>query len=68
MAITLKAMRVNRGLSQKEAAKMIGVAPSTLSFWENGKSSPSMKHFKSVCLAYRCRAEDIFLPGDLTKS
>lgn len=37
MAITLKAARVNKKLSQKKAAKLIGVSVSMLSKWETGK-------------------------------
>lgn len=67
VSITLKAMRYNRGMNQKQAAKAIGVAPSTLSFWETGKSIPSVKHLRKLCEVYRCTAEDIFFPVELTK-
>ena len=43
--ITLKAARVNCGLSQKEAAKKLGIAESTLYKWESGKNKPNtLKH------------------------
>ena len=46
--ITLKAARVNAGLSQQEAAKKLGIDRSTLYLWENGKSSPSVIMFKRI--------------------
>ena len=39
--ITLEAARVNAGLSQKEAAKMLGISNKTLCSWEFGKSYPN---------------------------
>ena len=40
--ITLRAARVNAGLTQSKAAKEIGVTRDTLSNWENGKSYPDI--------------------------
>lgn len=37
---TLKAIRVNSGLSQTEAAKKLGISQQTLSSWENGTTFP----------------------------
>lgn len=42
MALTLKAARVNRGLTQKEAAKMLGIAVDTLINYEAGKTFPDV--------------------------
>ena len=41
MAITLKAARVNVGMTQEEAAKRIGVTANTISRWELGISAPT---------------------------
>lgn len=38
MAITLKAARVNKGLTQREAAKTLGISESTLFGYEKGKT------------------------------
>ncbi|MDB6269052.1 helix-turn-helix transcriptional regulator [Lactobacillus amylovorus] len=46
--ITLKAARVNSGLSQKEAAKQLGVAESTLYKWEAGKNKPNVKYLSRI--------------------
>ena len=42
MAITLKSARVNKGLTQVKAAKLIGITPDTLSNYERGKSYPDV--------------------------
>lgn len=46
--ISLKAARVNAGLTQEEAAKMIGVYSGTVSNWEKGKTFPSPKKFHLI--------------------
>lgn len=40
MKISIRAARVNAGLRLTEAANALGVAVSTLSDYENGKTSP----------------------------
>lgn len=44
-------------LSQKEAAEKIGVAASTVSMWENGKSIPEANRLKKIAQVYRCSIE-----------
>lgn len=63
--ISLKAARVNAGLTQNEAAKKIGVTRDTLRNWETGKSSPSVVVFKTIESVYGMSYDDIsFLPQD----
>lgn len=63
MQLTLKAARVNKGLSQKEAAKMIGVTEDTIGNWERGKSYPNVLLLKSIEEIYQVDYNDlIFLP------
>lgn len=63
MKITLKAARVNAGLTQKEAAAAMGVTKDTISNWERRKSFPSTKIIKRIEDVY-CVPYDsiIFLP------
>ena len=44
--ISLKAARVNAGVSQKEAAILLQISNKTLSSWENGDTFPSAKNPK----------------------
>ena len=65
MAITLKAARVNKGLTQKEAAKLIGISVYSLINYERGKSFPSVPTIKKVEEVYGVAYADIiFLPND----
>lgn len=46
--MTLKAARVNKGLTQKKAAKMLGISEYTLINYEKGKSSPDVHVLKKI--------------------
>ena len=48
MSITLKAARANKGLTQKEAAKALGISEQTIINWEKGRSFPSVKQIKCI--------------------
>lgn len=58
--ITLKAARVNAGLSQEEAAKKIGVAASTLRNWEAGKTFPNQPKIEKMCEVYGISFDVLF--------
>ena len=65
MVVSMKAMRVNRELTQREVAKKLGVARETLQKWEAGKTYPTAPQLVALCNIYGCKMEDIFLPGTL---
>lgn len=52
MQISLKAARVNANLTQKAAAKSIGVDASTLNKWENGRTFPKSFQLEALCSLY----------------
>ena len=63
MAITIKAARVNKGLSQEDAAKALGVSKSTIQSYESGKSFPDIPVIKRMEDLYGIQyANLIFLP------
>lgn len=67
MAFTLKALRINAGLDQREAAKIIGVTPETLSKWERGKTFPSVPQITEIEKLYNVTYADIkFLPENFS--
>lgn len=57
--ITLKALRVNAGYTQIEAAKALGVTPETLSNWERAKSFPTVPQIKEIEKLYSTSYADI---------
>lgn len=59
--ITLKAARVNSGLSQKEAAKKLGVADSTLYKWESGKHKPNLKYLDRIEKVFNISIDNIII-------
>ena len=65
MKLTLKAARVNAGLSQIEAASALGISSGTLYDYEKGKSFPTVPTIKKIEELYGVTFGDlIFLPGD----
>ena len=69
MKITLKAARVNAGLTQEEVAKKVKKSKNTIVSYESGKSSPDMVTGKALAAVYGCSIDDIiFLPNDCALS
>ena len=65
MAITLKSARVNKGLTQVKAARLIGVTVDTLSNYERGKSFPDVPVIKKIEEVYGIPYNElIFLPSN----
>lgn len=61
--ITLKAARVNAGLTQKEAAEKLKISNKTLCAWECGKTMPNVNKIDDICELYGRSYDDIiFLP------
>jgi len=60
LKITPKAARVNAGLSQKQAAEMLGVSRSTLQNHENGRTKPSVPLANRMAQLYKCPFDCIF--------
>jgi len=63
MALTLKAARVNAGLTQAEAAKQIGISTATLFNYENGTSYPDVPVLKRIEQVYGVEYKNIFFLG-----
>lgn len=50
--VRMKLLRVEKGLSQQEAADQIGCTQKTIWLWEAGKASPSERHRKRIAAVY----------------
>lgn len=69
MKITLKAARVNAGLTQDEVAKEVKKSKNTIVNYENGKSVPDIETGKALATLYGCSVDDlIFLPNNCALS
>ena len=65
MAITLRAARVNKDLTQEQAAKLIGITADTLRNYERAKSFPDVPIIKKIEDVYGVEYKDlVFLPSD----
>lgn len=63
MEITLKAARVNKNLTQAQAAKLLGISKDTIWNYENGRSYPDVIALKKIEALYGVSYNDIiFLP------
>ena len=63
--ISIKAARVNKGMSQKVAANRIGVSNKTLGNWENGVTFPPVDKIPLICEVYGVPFNLLnFLPTD----
>lgn len=62
LQITLKAARVNAGLTQEDVAKKLRLNKQTLVNWENGSSEPKLSQARELCDLYGLSIDNIFLP------
>lgn len=59
MRVSMRAARVNAGLTQQQAASALGVGPKTLQYWESGVHSPRADKMPEICRLYGCELGDI---------
>lgn len=59
MKLTLKAARVNKGLTQKDAAKLMGVSRNVISNWERQISFPDVLQVKRIEEVYGLQFQEI---------
>ena len=66
MSITLKAARVNVGLTQEEVAKKLGVSKYTIGNWENAKTFPDARQIRKLESLYGVDCSQIVFLPDIT--
>lgn len=59
MAISLKAARVNAGLTQAAAAQSLGISKNTLANYERYKNMPSVDRAKRISVLYNLPMDEI---------
>lgn len=55
----LKRLRLEKGLTQVQLAKSIGVGQSTLNYWENGKSDITSFYLVKLCTTLKVSADEL---------
>jgi transcriptional regulator with XRE-family HTH domain len=68
LKVQLKALRVNKNMSQDEAAAALKVTTRTIQNWESYKTFPTAQQLLDICSIYDCELGDIFLPSKLAES
>ena len=59
MKYTLKAIRINKGETQEDAAKGIGISVETLANYEKGNTYPDIPILKRIEEHYNVKYDDI---------
>lgn len=59
MKITLRAARLNAGMTQTQAAEIAGVNIGTISRWERGETKIPVDKLSKLCAAYQWPMENI---------
>lgn len=59
MRVTLKALRANKGMTQEEAAKAIGVSHYTWQNYERGKTFPDVPTIEKIEKKFNVTYNDI---------
>lgn len=68
LKISLKAARVNAGLTQEAVAAMLKKSKVTIINWEKGKTSIDKGNFDALCRLYSVDEDNIFWPSIATKN
>lgn len=68
LKISLKAARVNAGLSQDDVCKIVHKTNKTLVNWENGKTRIDEANLLMLCNLYGIDKKYIFLPYKLNNA
>lgn len=68
MKITLKALRVLYGLSQKEAANLVGIYDKTWFNYENGKNIPDFDNVQKILDKFDVKLEDLAFENSMFKT
>lgn len=64
---TLQELRINKHLTQEQAAKILAISVQYLSMLENGSRNPSDTLKQKMAKLYECNIADIFFTINSTK-
>lgn len=67
IGLTIKTLREENGLSQKELAEKLNLSNKTISSWEKNRTQPHMEFIEEMCKIFKCSKsyflESEFLPN-----
>ena len=64
LKISLAAARVNKSMTQQDAAKALNVSKKTIQNWEKGVSYPTVQMLEKICNLYGVSMDNLlFLPS-----
>lgn len=55
----IKASRLEKGLTQLDLAKIVGVTPESISYYEAGKKHPSFEKIKVICRVLGLNSDEL---------
>lgn len=55
----LRELRRQAGLSQRDAARLLGVSPSIISSYETGERTPSVENLLALSFLYKCSVDHL---------
>lgn len=61
MLTKLKVLRVKKGMSQSDLAKVLGTTQMTVSAWETGRSTPRPPMMQKIADYFGVSKDDLFL-------
>lgn len=67
----IKELRLNSGISQKKLANAIGVAQSSINYWEKGQRTPSVSAAQKLADYFNITLDELYdidNSGDMLKS
>jgi len=62
-SISIKSVRIAKGLTQLELAKMVGVDQTAIHQWEAEKTHPRFSRLQNIAKALECEVKDL-IEGD----
>ncbi len=60
MELLLRNVRKSKHISLRELSYRTGLGKSTISDFENGKSSPTIKQLETIAIALNCKMSDFY--------
>jgi DNA-binding XRE family transcriptional regulator len=62
----LREAREGKGISQEELAEAVGVTPQTISDWEQGHTTPYLRHVRKLCAIFEAKPVDLDLAKQMS--